>query len=342
MEAVRHNFFFRVIGGGDHGSGHVHRCLILATHLRTLLPQSTFSFWLEGPYYALDWIRQHGFSIEHLGDPLDVPLHHSLVKNCKNAVYVIDKLDTQDDELNLYTRTGYPTILFSDVATKPANCSLVFQPQFLGPIGEQDSTQNLGPKYFIISPSFLNHNRESRVIPPVANRLLICLGGHTTDRGLKELVRLLPAIADQWKTVKWIIGRSSIEELPCEIPKIDNLEVEGFSQDLSAELKSADLALISGGFVKYEAAYCGVPACIVSLHSHQETLGLEFEKTGAARYIGPLANLDGPRLRNVLKELQHSDATRRSMSIQGRSLVDGRGLSRVSKKIIDLVLELSP
>jgi len=254
-------------------------------------------------------------------------------------VYIIDKLDTQDDELNLYTQTGYPTILFSDIAREPADCSLFFQPQYLGPIGEQDMDKHLGPKYFIIRPSFLYHNRDNRIFPRVANRLLICLGGHTTDRGLRELVRLLPAISDHWGSVKWILGRKSIKDIPCEIPEIANLEVEGFSQDLSQEFRSADLALISGGFVKYEAAYFGVPACIVSLHSHQEKLGFEFQKTGAAHYIGPLTNLDGLQLRNVLTELQHSDVKRRSMSIQGRSLVDGRGLTRVSEKIIDLLRE---
>ena len=109
-----------------------------------------------------------------------------------------------------------------------------------------------------------------------------------------------------------------------------------FVDDMPARLEWADCALISGGFIKWEAACCGTPAMIVALVDHQDVLGREFEKTGAAGYLGRLEQLAPAAMAVALRELQHDAPTRQRMSEAGRQLVDAEGATRVAAAVLTL------
>jgi len=203
-------------------------------------------------------------------------------------------------------------------------------------------THAKGVGFFVINPAFTKINPEKRAFENPAKQLLITAGG-SDPNGLT--LTFLQAIQDlpQEVTVTVLLGPNfgdglikesikfaqNIKQTVRLIQSPDNLS-------LVKAMCSADLALSASGLTKYELAYLGTPALLMSIDEAHYNVNREFNKLGTCYDAGWLDKAVIPRLTEQIKELLCDTDRRQAYSMAGRQSVDGLGIKRVLELVDDL------
>jgi spore coat polysaccharide biosynthesis predicted glycosyltransferase SpsG len=90
--------------------------------------------------------------------------------------------------------------------------------------------------------------------------------------------------------------------------------------DLAGELSHADLCISGAGLTKYEAAYVGVPAGVLSQNFGQAKDAARFAELGLAVDLGPASQIDPQRLTKQLKRLLTDRVQRQSLQRRGLAM----------------------
>jgi UDP-2,4-diacetamido-2,4,6-trideoxy-beta-L-altropyranose hydrolase len=180
-----------------------------------------------------------------------------------------------------------------------------------------------GPRYALLRRE-IRIAAEARRTPgaPVRVVLVSLGGGRWQDCG----VELLEAVARE------LPGLTIRATIPAQLapPGVEPIDPRLLHEQLAA----ADLALLSGGVLKYEAAACGLPALLVALVPHQVQVADAFAATGAARALGALEGLDFAAVAGELAALAGDGDTRAAMTAAARATVDGQGVRRVADALV--------
>ncbi len=111
----------------------------------------------------------------------------------------------------------------------------------------------------------------------------------------------------------------------------------GPGSDLGEHMAWADLAVSAAGLTKYELAFFGVPAVILSIGDDQDRVAEAFARAGTVRYLGRLEKLGRGAIGMAVSELAADEEARHRMSLAGRRLVDGRGAARIADEVEKLM-----
>lgn len=99
----------------------------------------------------------------------------------------------------------------------------------------------------------------------------------------------------------------------------------------------ADFAVSAAGGTSWELARMGCPMILLILASNQAAVAKALAKGGAALNAGWVNDKGIPRLAAMIDRLAFSPSLRRTMTLRGNRLVDGKGCSRVASVLnIDL------
>jgi spore coat polysaccharide biosynthesis predicted glycosyltransferase SpsG len=110
--------------------------------------------------------------------------------------------------------------------------------------------------------------------------------------------------------------------------------------DLPRRLAAADVAVLSAGTMKFEAACLGVPMVLVAAADDQLAVGPEFAGTGAALWAGDGRTLDPAVVRDLVAGLLADPVARADLRERAQSVVDGHGADRLSEAIIELAISV--
>lgn len=193
-----------------------------------------------------------------------------------------------------------------------------------------------GTDYFPLRSAFQAERQQKKLNPPV-RRLGVILGGAPARERLLPLTQLLDSFLDSTIEIEVLTGFTPSES-----------DWQGFSKrvhfiknvdNMAHLLAGLDLALIAGGFIKFETLCVGTPFGLLSLCAHQETLARKFASRGYGLYLGKLKQvLTSPRSFKIkVKLLLDDETTRRKMYVGGRQLVDGQGSARIVTLIEDFI-----
>lgn len=311
---------------------------ILASTLADAPHNISVDFIVEGSADAVEWARQGGFLCRSMGQNVTVAKEAEYIATSDADLFIIDLLHIDDKRFALYRNDPRPVVLFNDMAEGIYSCDLLIEPQTLtSTCAKVDGTVLRGPSYFIVHPAYADVWAAEKIINAPAKSLLISMGGEANPKAIASLSKAVGALAPQWETIEWVLGRcpddvrSSLAHLP------SNVICLGFVDDMATRLQKADLTIIAGGFIKFDAACCGTPSIIIAQYEHQESLGRSFEATGAASYLGSIEYLKSDEIVHHVSQLQKNTAQRQEMSRAGKKLVDGRGADRVLRHIVDLL-----
>lgn len=333
----------RVDGGRRTGLGHMMRCLqlcrslddhgvdtmllmrerselrgILASETRTIVALPPDADEENAVAFAKDIISTLG------GDALLIDLPCNLT----------------EEEYSAFASTGLPLVLLDDhgpaAGKADAVINAIAHSDHLAATPGSDSIY-IGAEYIIIDPAFA---RTEAAISPAVQRLLIAMGGSDpfgiTPRVLRALLQLPneielnallgPAYADadglrrdMEKSGRDVVLAQAVENMP--------EYVAGF-----------DLAVLSFGITAYGAAALGVPSILIGHDDPGVAAARAFsELYGCAVSMGHQKDLDVERLFEEVEKLIADGERRLEMSRKGRAAVDGRGLERVTRIILDLV-----
>lgn len=333
---------FIVKGGRDFGMGHLMRSATLFAYLVTkgALGDGVCFLTNDDPI-AIQFLKEKDipfkiYSSSYLTEYLTD--YHYL----KADIIIIDCLEMSQEELCLVRSMGDKMICFDDTGLISDYADVVINGQYLNNDRKQRRNQRaqyfVGPQYMVMRDSFRLFHEKERIYNPIGGRILICIGGagyweslHTIIQSLAKVpVREILALTGYTPSYDFL-SRLVWERMETRVQVVEKAE------EMAPLLYDCDLAVIAGGFLKYEAAAVGTPSVILSFVDHQHHLAKEFERYGCAVYMGRYTECSGDSLFKTVEELLFSKEKREKMGKRGKALVDGRGLERVSDIILSIL-----
>lgn len=196
-----------------------------------------------------------------------------------------------------------------------------------------------GPRYAILRSFYRNAAGTRTFTDGPPGRVAISLGGGAVASTLlDEVIR----------GVRLALGTKVELEIVTSIAEAGRLETSRILRDfarvsvlsnlpsLREVLQRVDVAVVSGGVTKYEAAATATPMLIVPSIDHQESWGASFARTGAALYGGNVDQISAETLAPICAAVADV-AVRRRLGLRGAELVDGHGASRIVEAAAALV-----
>ncbi len=203
-------------------------------------------------------------------------------------------------------------------------------------------THAKGIGFFIINPAFTKINLEKRAFEDPAKQLLITAGGSDPNGLTLAFLQAIQGLPQE-VTITVLLGPNfgdaltkKSTEFAKKIKQPIHLIQSPDNLSLVKAMCSADLALSASGLTKYELAYLGTPALLMSIDEAHYNANKEFNKLGTCYDAGWLDKAVIPRLSEQVEDLLCDADRRQAYSIAGRQSVDGLGIKRVLELADDL------
>ncbi|MGL5008284.1 MAG: UDP-2,4-diacetamido-2,4,6-trideoxy-beta-L-altropyranose hydrolase [Paracoccaceae bacterium] len=341
------------------GTGHIQRCLTLATALRESRWRCTFVCReFHGNLVAM--IRQVGFEVLTL--PNDTSLLHRPVdawpQDALQQDAALCRMIMQDRQPNLVIVDHYALDLSWETAAIPSTARTLVISDLYGAQQAADILLNqnlgasadaysgllpddchllMGTQYALLRPEFPaqrpNALKRRLVASPSKQRLLISLGGvdvaNATGWVLREM--LSQKLAQDW-SVRVILGgaaphRDDIAALVASMGS-DALLDAGTTQ-MAYLMAEADVAIGAAGSTAWERCCLGLPTVMMVLAENQRAGAMALEASAAVKMVDIG---DSTALAEALHSLT-SFEERLMLSNAAAAVCDGGGTRRVSETI---------
>ena len=353
---------FRTDASPRIGSGHLRRCLTLATELRERGAEVTFVVREHAPgwYWPLDvaGLPRHVLSPPRQSDPapdgdykgwLAVSQDQDSaetrdVMGPRAALLIVDHYGL-DDRWERQMRSQASTIMaIDDLASRrhevdvllDQNVAIDPTARYRGLVGP-DTRLLLGPSVALLDPTF----RQLRSVMPV-QRLHDSAGSVLVYFGASDLLELTVPVAqgllrsiDRSRRVEVVVrsGSPAARELQALETHTPQLRVWEDVPSLAGLFATCDMAVGAGGSSALERLCLGVPTVLVSVAENQLSACNAMADLGLARYLGDAAKLAPEQVVDEAVRLLGDPESKVRMAHQGQRQVDGLGVLRVAEVI---------
>jgi UDP-2,4-diacetamido-2,4,6-trideoxy-beta-L-altropyranose hydrolase len=354
---------FRVDGSHHLGTGHVIRCLVLASAFRKRSVLPVFVVKDDEPR-ILEMIDGHGYPVTALPSLLtmeeDASATNRLVAESRSTFLVMDVANmdyTADaDRYVRYCRavlartSAYSVSLDDHVIT-----DLPFDMRIIPYCGAEKRPCEfpgktkwlLGPAYFIFQEEFREAARVDRTLQREACRILVTMGGSDPHRLSAAVLDSLRKVRQEpGLEVRVVIGPGFSSRDEQEIRESAGFFrgtcqiLSGASGTLARQMLWSDLAITAGGLTKYEAAVTGTPDIIIAAFPREVEMCRFFSDAGAALCLDRSCISVEEDLAGMVEPLMGDYEARAQMSGRGKKLVDGCGVDRILSEIPSILFPL--
>jgi spore coat polysaccharide biosynthesis predicted glycosyltransferase SpsG len=317
-------------GGLRAGVGHLLRSIVLAERLRALKADaSLLSTPKAPPSLALHAIRAAG-------------LRAAPQRGSPPRVVVVDRPDTTPERLELLHRRWPTAALVALDYYGPAVDGLALVVN----LNEARETRAhsraplkaRGLRYVILRDSFRVLRRRRRLVRAGIRQILVGFGGTDPNAWSDQAASVMTNCFSDDVSVRLLTGEKQRETKSAPRPGGRSITRHVTVADPAPLMAASDLAIISGGTMLAEAAYLGVPAVVVPRTQAERLFARRFSAAGAARVVEPEdGRLPARALARLVRKLADDKDARRRMQRAGRRLIDGRGVERIARLIMDIL-----
>lgn len=232
-----------------------------------------------------------------------------------------------------------PTILIDDAFCKNAYSDIVIN----GSINEKFHKYNiknkrtklfLGSKFFMANENFLkNKMTNKKIIKKKKYTVLISIGGSDPNHLTLYIIKSIMHLSNIKSII--IVGPffQNVLKIKNLIKNKKNIELKFSPEKIWNEFKKADVIISKSGITLYELAIMGIPTLCISSFKHEEPSAQKFMSENFLINLGMQKNIAKNQIGNQLVKLLDNVKKRKIMSTQGKKIVDGKGLNRVTKII---------
>ena len=118
-----------------------------------------------------------------------------------------------------------------------------------------------------------------------------------------------------------------------------NIVIKYSSENIWNEFRKADIVISKSGITLYELAIMGIPTLCISSFKHEEPTAKKFMTKKVLINLGMQKTVTKNQIEKQLVRLLNDVKKRKRMSSQGKKIVDGKGLIRVTKIIESFLLK---
>lgn len=304
-------------GGADVGFGHISRCLALAEAFEECGWSAIFAgHFADG---AEELVARAGFSLIGRALPTGTEVPGAALEMCQEVgadAAVLDSYAVGAEYVRVFAR-GIPVLLVDDYGTLAADAyaqAAVLSPAILSNAHRYPAARLClsGSQYVPFRRALRRRRPPQPAIRPQVVHVLVTLGGSDALNVTQSVVQALAEVAP-WADVIAVVGRgySWNAQLEFQLKRCgpgSRLLVQ--VPDLAGELSGADLCICGGGMTKFEAAYMGVPALVVSLNESQVDETRLFARLGLVVDLGLGKELCGRALRVAIETVVQDVAKR--------------------------------
>lgn len=342
----------RADAGAHVGTGHVMRCLSLATELRRRGARVTFV--TDSPTTMLDRIRDAACDAR-----LITPATHAndgpgeiweASRQLDDARSTLERLDSPADILvvdhygldatweEVVAIAASTTMVIDDLANRRHQCDVVTDQNWYGPHTAQryaavvpgHCTTLLGPRYAILQPQYRTARLDRRGGEWPPRRVLVSFGGSDTARETEKVAIALSDPDFDSIELSIVVGSPDrvTDELRSLVDRRPRSRLRAGLPSLAPELARADLAIGASGAATWERMCMGVPGIVATTSPHQSGVTAALADAGVTHWVGLTSDTDVDSYCRAVRALV--DEPRPWVP----AIVDGDGAGRLAEFLI--------
>lgn len=301
------NILFRVDASITLGSGHVMRCLTLASALRNSGAICDFVCRIQ-PGHLNETIQQQGFNVYHL--PAALPDQNAdaqatlSVLNKDYALLVVDHYQLAADYCSRLRACCRYIMVIDDLANRLHDCDILLdQNLFAKPelrytaLVPANCKLLLGPHFALLRQEF--YQQQDNTLPL---HILVGFGGSDEQNLTQLAIQAIKQLKLPDLTADIVIGtnnpwRTSIEQ---QIACLPNLTLHIQCNYMAKLMHRAQLMLGAGGSSHWERCICALPGLIVTVAENQQATTAYLDELGACVWLGQAADMSAQRFAEQL------------------------------------------
>jgi spore coat polysaccharide biosynthesis predicted glycosyltransferase SpsG len=248
---------------------------------------------------------------------------------------LLDGYDLYANDLKTLRRAGYCTVFMDD------GCRLGWYPADVvvdgTPGAEHAGYHGPARTRFCLGSAFWPMRSDFRVAREAVDArrgggMVVAFGGSDPDDQTARVLSIFRGGVAR-RSVRAILGPGYTGEAFAFVG--DRVEVARDPADLAHRMASADLAVCGAGATAVELAFLGVPVVMIVLAENQLAIAEALDRAGAAVNLGDFRTVDDDAIASAVRALARDAPRRAAMAAAGRRLVDGRGLARVARAVVE-------
>jgi UDP-2,4-diacetamido-2,4,6-trideoxy-beta-L-altropyranose hydrolase len=324
------------------GMGHVVRCLALAHELSELGAEVHLASKSLPPVLEQN-ARQLGLGVSMLGHGSDAEATLEILRRLSEVdIVIVDHYGLDEAWERAIRPLAARLMVLEDLASRVHLCDVLLDQNYSAAGADRyrglvppGASVLLGPAYALIRREFrvarLQRCRQSDAI----RTILVSFGGFDSPR----LVQLVMQACVQPPLSSYFAGgtlhvfgarqHSGVgDKYPFEVCE------HRFSSDIATFMAESDIAIGAGGGGSWERLCVGVPSLVTILAENQRPGVEALAKDGYIVNLGDVERLDASSLCQAVCNLRADPGALRRMSEHGRKLVDGEGVQRVARVLL--------
>lgn len=346
----------RADGGAKIGMGHIMRTLVLAKELRKhnnevlyicridLLNRSIYNIEPHNKFFSdktkkmdisdkykkgIEKVILEGFKVcfvreDHLLEDISTISADLLItdsydvdENYFNKTKAMFNKTAYIDDMNLY-QFNVDFLINQNADAEDFICK-----------AEDNTKLILGTKYIMLREEF--RNLPPKNIKPKACNIMLTVGGadpfHLTDK-------ILSWTKDLDYNFHVVVGPSFQDGE--QLKSYENNKIKlYYNADMHNIMEKCDMAISACGSTLYELAACGVPTIGIVIADNQLGIGEKLNNMGIIKNLGWYDKIDKENFITNINKFISDYELRKTISQRASNLVDGKGVQRIAKILIE-------
>jgi spore coat polysaccharide biosynthesis predicted glycosyltransferase SpsG len=295
-------------------------------------------FFVEGPDEVVSFLRNRGFEIVTLAEDIPYTQEETVLSTFPQSdVTIMEMLDCNWKRQSILRKHTRQLVVFDDLLDHTYCADVVVCAQSLPGYGNirlsSSNTQFLlGYEYFMFDPHYLS-SPPHRSYRERVEKVLVAFGGGAYDIAYLKAAYSLACLTNI--AVTFVFGYAKPSDLENQILEvIPNADLLRGVPDMVELFYETDLAIISAGYLKLEAAITRTPAIMIATQWHQIPLAEVFSEQIGLPYAGYMGFLEIEELKRQIKEmLTHKSRRRLGLALEDK--MNGQGLNRIYSSIFE-------
>lgn len=360
------SFLFRVDSSYTLGSGHVHRCLALASVLAKKGCDCVFVCQsLLGN--CVDLIQNNGFIVIII-DSIETKyfdennLNNSISSNSRRNEFckydakitleaigdrkfdwlVIDHYALDECWEKKLRQKVKKILVIDDLANKNHDCDILLDQNLVENYKERytsrvplKSTLLLGPEYNLLKQDYPNLRHLASIRTKPIKRVLINFGGGDTLSLIKLTIEALSDLNKKNIILDLVVPKIQKKEIIDIISK-KTLKKINFHHNINSLAKLmllADLAIGACGVSSWERCSLNLPSLFVSIADNQVPIAKQLQNLGVGLWLGNSSEITKKKMLKALKDTFANNYLE-NWSSNCKNIVDGKGSFRVASILL--------